>query len=155
MGHWAQSASLLLHKHFRSGPLAAKACSCLTSNLPLSAAQFPGHAISNHHFMSTLCWIQLLLKSIQWHGRESHMGTSTNARQESLLPQRACDLNRQGSWWVGRKRGAGKGSDLLRAKPSVNISPVSPELYLCDLCTAWVFLTYWTSILWMPLEFQY
>lgn len=73
-----------------------------------------------------------------------------NTRQESLLPQNAWDLNRQGRWWVGR-RGTGKGSDLLGAKPSVNISP--PEPYLCGLCTAWVFLTYWTSILRMPLEF--
>lgn len=29
-----------------------------------------------------------------------------------------------------------KGSDLLGAKPSVNVSPVSPEPYLYDLCIA-------------------
>lgn len=83
------------------------------------------------------------------------MGISTNTRRESLLPQNAWDLNRWGRWWVGRKRGTGKGSDLPRATPSVNISPVSSEPYLRDLCTAWVFLTYWTSILWMLLKFQY
>lgn len=154
MGHWALSASLLLHKHFRPGPLTAKTCSCLTSNLSLFAAQFPGYSMPNHHFTSTLCWKQLLLKSVQQHGRVSYEYPH-NTRQESLLPQNAWDLNRQGRWWVGRRRGAGKGSDLLGAKPSVNISPASSELYLCSLCTAWVFPTYWTSILWMPLEFQY
>lgn len=122
-------------------------------NTPLSCEQFvpfhwsfSGHAISNHHFMPPQGWMQFtdIHESFIWLPPQTQDG-------------RVCcpKMPRWGRWWVGRKRGTGEGSDLPRATPSVNISPVSSEPYFRDLCTVWVFLTYWTSILWMLLEFQY